>query len=148
MKTPKLPFLAGMIFATSAVWAGEHAEKADKLDTDNDGKVSRSEYNACAERMFSTADTDQDGSLTPAELDAAVKAAPHNDQKRDDMGRSQWLGKDKFQKCDTDGDGRISTAEANAARDKLFAKLDADDDGSISMAELEAGHKAKKEKHD
>ena len=137
-----------MISAASSVWAGDPAKKMDKLDTDNDGKVSRSEYDACAERMFSEADTNQDGALTSSELDAAVKKAPHNDQKRDDMGRSQWLGKDKFEKCDTDGDGRISTAEANAARDKFFAKLDADKDGSISTAELEAGHKAKKEKMD
>lgn len=148
MNTPNLLLVACLAVASSVAFAGDPAKKMDKIDTDNDGKISRSEFDSCAERHFSEADTNKDGVLTTSEVDAAVKGAPHNDQKRDDLGRSQWVGKDKFQKCDTDGDGRISTAEANAARDKFFAKLDANNDGSITEAEFDAAHKAMKEKHD
>ncbi|MBC8009722.1 MAG: EF-hand domain-containing protein [Burkholderiales bacterium] len=154
MKTNPRLLLTCIIVASSAAWAGDLDKKADKLDTDNDGKISRTEYNAEAERMFAKADANQDGALTPSEIEMAGKdtgpknGSVHNDQKRDDMGRSQWLGKGNFQTCDTDGDGRISVKEGNAARDKHFTMLDADKDGSISMTELEAGHKMMKDKHD
>jgi Ca2+-binding EF-hand superfamily protein len=148
MKTPHLLVLTCLLASSAVAWAGDLAKKIDKIDTDNDGKISRSEYDACATRMFSEADADQDGALTLAEIETAAKDAPRGGNKRDDMGRSHWLGKDKFKECDTDGDGRISVAESNAARDRIFEKLDTDKDGSLSEAEVEAAHKMKKEKQE
>ena len=45
-----------------------------RIDTDGDGKVSRSEALAAAAARFDAADTNKDGFLTPEEMRAARKA--------------------------------------------------------------------------
>ncbi len=53
---------------------GEHAGAFMKrMDTDNDGKISKAEALAAAAARFDAADTNKDGFLTPDELKAARK---------------------------------------------------------------------------
>ena len=53
---------------------GEHAGAFMKrMDTDNDGKISKAEALAAAAAHFDAADTNKDGFLTPDEMKAARK---------------------------------------------------------------------------
>jgi Ca2+-binding EF-hand superfamily protein len=52
---------------------GEHGGAMKKMDTDNDGKVSKAEALAAAAARFDAADTNKDGFLTQDEMKAARK---------------------------------------------------------------------------
>ena len=57
--------------AESAAWAKHEMSSADKirkLDSDNDGALTRTEYAAASQKMFSKLDVDGDGNLTAAEM--------------------------------------------------------------------------------
>ena len=45
-----------------------HGDRFKRMDTDNDGKISRAEALAAAEAMFARADANKDGFVTPDEL--------------------------------------------------------------------------------
>ena len=109
------------------------------MDTDGDGVLSRSECESAMKDKMEDKKKHPDGPV------------PHNDMKRDDMGRHQELGRDhmdwKFEKMDRDSDGRITASEFSQVGEEMFGKLDGDGDGSLSRTELEHGHKMmKKEK--
>ena len=50
-------------------WAGR-----DGADADDDGRITREEFDAREAEMFARLDADSDGVVTPAELDARVEA--------------------------------------------------------------------------
>lgn len=57
--------------AESAAWAKHSmssAEKIRKLDSNNDGALTRTEYAAGSQKMFAKLDADSDGNLTTAEM--------------------------------------------------------------------------------
>ena len=76
------------------------------------------------------ADTNKDGTITKAELTAALEA--------------------RFAKMDIDKDGKLTQADRDAMRaqrlDARFAKLDTDRNGQISKAEMAAAQDARSEK--
>ena len=47
------------------------AEKIRKLDADSDGALTRAEYAAGSQKMFSKMDADGDGNLTASEMHAS-----------------------------------------------------------------------------
>jgi Ca2+-binding EF-hand superfamily protein len=53
---------------------GRHGGHFSRVDTDNDGKVSKAEALAAAEAMFTRADANADGFVTPEEMRAAHKS--------------------------------------------------------------------------
>ena len=134
-------------FAASGVFAKSAEDKIEKMDTNNDGLISRAEHRECAQRMFVKLDADNDGAVTGTEL-ATEKETPHNDMKRDDMGRHQQFGEDKFKMLDMDKDGRVTLAEVTSGCETMFEKMDANGDGALSKEEIEAAKKMKMETHD
>lgn len=76
------------------------------------------------------ADANKDGTITKAELTAALEA--------------------RFAKMDIDRDGQITQADRDARRaqrmDARFTALDTNKDGQISKAEFTAGHQARSDK--
>ncbi|MET0248933.1 MAG: calcium-binding protein [Sphingobium sp.] len=76
------------------------------------------------------ADANKDGTITKAELTAALNA--------------------RFAKMDVNGDGQITQADRDARRaqrmEARFTALDADRNGQISKAEFTAGHQARMDK--
>ncbi|GAB3353674.1 HvfA family oxazolone/thioamide-modified RiPP metallophore [Lysobacter tyrosinilyticus] len=72
------------------------------MDTDKDGKVSRAECAAHHDAMFTKADTNKDGYVTPVEADAMMKSMHEGkcgDDKKPADGKAKMEGKCGEGKC-------------------------------------------------
>lgn len=92
----------------------------ERLDTDGDGKVSRSEFAASFDKL----DRDGDGYVTREEVQAL------RDEKRAE--RRELM----FRHQDINGDGKIALEEFTGPA-RFFARLDADHDGYITEQEAQ-----------
>jgi Ca2+-binding EF-hand superfamily protein len=139
------------LLSPSLALAGDVDKKMDKLDTNDDGQISRAEHSAGMQRMFTKMDTNNDGAVTLAELEAK-KDAKHDVKGRDDGNRREMepdhgmTAAEKFAKLDQNGDGRVTAAEHTSACDGMFDKIDTNHDGSLTEAEMDA-HKESMMKH-
>ena len=102
-----------LAFAVAAL-LGSHAAWAQlEADTDGDGAISLTEYQAgfqeAAEQRFQSRDTDGDGLLTAEELRG---------------------GRDR---------GELSDNVRTRFSDRVLTRLDSDDDGFVTLAEVQAG---------
>lgn len=146
-----------------AAHPGDHSPDAmfKAMDTNSDGKASRAEHAAAAQKMFTAADTNHDGRVVVAETQAAHAKvqADHAKMNADmpmkadtPMNAAMPMKSDKpmglemsasvMSKCDKNGDGEVSTAEHVAHADAMFTKMDTDGDGFVSASECTAGHEA------
>jgi hypothetical protein len=130
------------------------ARMIERLDTDKDGKVSRSEADAAASTAFAAYDADRNGQVTREEVKAkrdAAKAAraevvkaergPARQDARTALRNLRpamipAMGPRLFKRADTDKSGALSKAEVMGAVDKRFSQRDADRDGFITASEL------------
>jgi len=103
---------------------GRHPHRRDgairRMDTNNDGKISRDEWRGKAE-AFDKLDSNNDGFLTREELGAAI-------------GRARQRG---IQQMDANSDSKISRDEWKG-NPKRFDRLDTNKDGVITQDELDA----------
>lgn len=103
---------------------GRGAHRFEKLDANQDGRVSRDEMLGSATERFDRADADKDGTLTPEE-----RAAAH-----------ERFAEEHFKQADKNADGALTSDELPPRFAKLLGKLDANSDGKLTQAELAAGH--------
>lgn len=137
---------AGLLLAAAAapVLAGPpgphgHGAHMAWLDSDGDGAVSRSEFDAGGKSRFAESDTDGDGQLSAEELEAA------HERMREQM-RSERAGRHQnraLARFDADGNGLVSREEFDAARAGLFEQLDADGDGVLRPDERPRWHEGR-----
>ena len=134
-RTILAPVLTGMtltLIAHMAMADGRDGPRApgawmERIDTNNDGQITRDEGQAAFIARFARVDTDGDGAVSRAEL---VKRA---------QARAAERAADRFERLDTDGDGEISQAELSGVRvAHMFDMLDANDDDILSAEELDA----------
>ncbi|HJW44972.1 MAG TPA: hypothetical protein VJ484_00615 [Lysobacter sp.] len=92
-------------------------ERFDTADTNDDGKVDRSEYDGFVQELVLLQDADRDGKLARSEVESASDPS-------------------KFDKVDADGDGSLTIAEIDAYTDSDFAVLDINGDGAIDRDEV------------
>jgi hypothetical protein len=85
---------------------------SERLDTDDDGAVERSEFDRFMEAAFVHLDADETGSLDAAEMSEIL--SPAQITELDDNGdgrvsRSEFMaqGAEDFRGADTDGDGQL-----------------------------------------
>ncbi len=125
------------------------------LDTDRDGRISKEELSAAAEK-FAELDSNDDGQLDPHELFGPPpgERGPRGEARKGRKRRVAESGKKPegakkrrkprkgnagaklFKKLDKDGDGAISRDEAPKKLKRRFDKLDTNSDGEIDQAEF------------
>ncbi len=122
-----------VILAPSAVWAGPGGGRWEQtladLDTDQDGVVSREEFDQRAD-PFARLDRNGDGVLSQEDKEGG----PGFGRPPRRTGVASFVGL-----ADADRDGAVSAEEWRAYLDGLnsiFAELDQDGDGSVSSQEL------------
>jgi Ca2+-binding EF-hand superfamily protein len=137
----------------------------ERLDTNNDGVITREEIRILRTATFTRLDTNRDGFLAQDEMAAGMAAMRRGSGEEagrpqagteggpDSGPRGGHRGGPNLASADTNRDGAVSRAEFDAAisanqarrnaeaganRDRLFAALDANRDGSLSSAEMAA----------
>jgi Ca2+-binding EF-hand superfamily protein len=141
-KTLTFALVTGLAFGTSAaVFAegmhrGGHGEHFwNKLDTNQDGKITRDELKADVSTLFSAVDTNKDGKVTQEEA-SQYFAAKHAEMK------AKFA--DKLKESDKNKDGKWSKDELSQLSQRRFSKLDTNSDGVVTQAELDA-HRAERQ---
>ena len=141
---------------------GAHHGGLERLDTDNDGRISRTEFDAGqaqrdawraqhperAERAdqrkhdaptFAALDANRDGFIVRAEVTA------YHDRMRPQREAERTAKFDaRFKEADINRDGKLGRVEVQEKMPHMadrFAWLDDNKDGFLTRAELEAGHK-------
>lgn len=119
---------------------GDKDEKFSKMDSDGDGRISRTEHMSGAQRMFAEMDANRDGLVTAAEMESK------KDKKHGERDRSEMSANEKIREVDQNSDGQLTSVEHVNGAEKMFAKMDRDSDGYLSKEEMKSGHKMKTKK--
>jgi Ca2+-binding EF-hand superfamily protein len=125
-------FLLLALAATSAEF--------EYIDTNDDGRVSSSEHEVYARKLFDQMDTDGDYKLSVAEILAdESKFTRHVFTTGNILGPADLTTREKIQRLDVNADGVISRDEhANGAAAK-FQKMDINNNGELTQDEFAAG---------
>jgi hypothetical protein len=93
-----------------------------KIDTNNDGMVSKAEWNAFQEKVFAMLDANNSATLDREEF----MHAHHTEVASFATGgyANALQTSDMFAKLDTDHDGKVSREEFLAAQSQLFDRMD------------------------
>lgn len=102
-------------------------------DVNNDGRISRIEFDAAREGLFARADADADGRLTVSELRALRPEGGARPQRRPSREQIQAL-----RAIDADNDRTVSLAEFRAVGGRRFASADTNRDGVLTRDEMAA----------
>lgn len=100
----------------------------DKMDVDNDGRVTLNEFDAGRARQFVSLDTNGDEVISVEEREAAIEA-----WNRQFPDAEVELG---------DGAGDVTRQDFEIESETLFRQLDADRDNIISESEIRAANVA------
>ena len=111
------------------------------MDTDQDGRISRAEFDAGQARKldFAAVDANKDGFLVRSELRAYHEAM----RPQREAERAKRFD-EKFAAADLNRDGKLSRVEVDEKMPRMkdrFAWIDENRDGFISRGELQAGRK-------
>jgi Ca2+-binding EF-hand superfamily protein len=140
--------VAGPAFADAGGGPGGLFKSAD---TNHDGVVDQTEFQASRDKWFADIDTNKDGFITADELKAfgdkmhAAWQQKHADatsgsQTAPDAARGDKMVQHLMTRVDTDKDGKISKAEFDTESAAMFKRLDKNNDGKIAADELPQHH--------
>ncbi|WP_159017432.1 EF-hand domain-containing protein [Cognatiluteimonas profundi] len=125
--------LMGTLALCGAAW-GQGDGMFQRMDGNNDGRISAQEHAAGVQAMFVRMDANKDGAITADEMTSG-HGWRHGGDDADDHGMH-----DMMSRMDANHDGEITAAEHAAAASAMFARMDANHDGRINAAEMQAGH--------
>jgi Ca2+-binding EF-hand superfamily protein len=101
-----------------------------RLDTNQDGKITKEEGEAARDRLFARLDRNSDGTIDEMEIDRARQIIIDRATLIETRLSSQWLRMDK------DGDRKVSAAEFQS-RGMMFDLADRNGDGVVSKDEID-----------
>jgi len=136
-----LPVAATLHAEEHAHAKAHHRGGLERMDTDNDGRISRTEFDAAQWHKldFAAVDANKDGYLVRSELRAYhEKMRPQREAER------AKRFDEKFAAADLNRDGKLSRVEVDEKMPRMkdrFAWVDENRDGFISRGELQAGRK-------
>ena len=110
-------FAIATAISGAALAHGKGGHMFEKLDTNNDGKITLAEAQAGVQARFTALDKNKDGVLAGDELQG-----PHGMMKR----------------ADANNDGKVTLAEAQAQSTQWFARLDKNNDKVVTKDEVQA----------
>jgi hypothetical protein len=121
-------------FATGGYASGLRTmSEMHKIDTDNDGTVSKSEWMAYQEKVFAALDKDKEGSVDEKEFLAPSKEMASFAT----GGYARGLQtKDMMHKIDKNGDGKVSHDEFIAYQMAVFDMMDTGKTGMLGPKEF------------
>jgi hypothetical protein len=122
-----LAALAGAGVAVAQQDAPQHRGLFE-ADGDNDGTVTRAEFDASRAARFAALDSNDDGQLTREEMRAGRGERGHG-------RRGGHRGMHHLARADANNDGAITRDEFLARPMQMFERIDANDDGVISAEE-------------
>lgn len=102
------------------------------MDANNDGSLTRQEFDAGRAARFAAIDADRNGQATREEMRA--QRAAHRAERGEHGRRGGHRGM-HLERADANNDGNITREEFLAAPTQRFARLDANSDGVISASE-------------
>jgi EF hand/EF-hand domain pair len=108
-----------------------------EVDRDKDGKLNRDEGNSINGFDFSRADTNNDGYVARTEFDAAMARSTARGDGNEGPASGDRTEQVTFEKADKNSDGKVSADEANDIDGFDFSTADADDDRWLSRAEFQ-----------
>lgn len=120
-KIQMVPVFAFITALSGLAFAHPGGRMFERLDTNNDGKVTLAEAQAGAQARFNALDKNKDGVLSS-----------------DELGDRHFMMKH----ADANGDGKVTLAELQAQTQAWFAKLDANHDNVVTKDELQAARAA------
>jgi Ca2+-binding EF-hand superfamily protein len=122
--------LVGVAYAGSKSGPDGHrgfgAHGFAEVDANHDGKLTREEFQAHQEQLWSEADSNKDGAVTLEEVQQARAR------------RAEKRVTERFQKLDVNHDGRVTQQEAAHMPAKRYARLDVNTDGALTLDEFKA----------
>jgi Ca2+-binding EF-hand superfamily protein len=100
---------------------GKGPMRFERLDTDGNGRLSKSEWVERSIRLFDELDENRDQKVLRAEAEA------HCERRK----------ADRFVSLDANSDGKLSRGEVRTMSDEKFGKLDANGDGYLTQDEFQ-----------
>ena len=141
MSINRLFIVAAALLALTLPFAVMHAAQAQsvehparliqKLDTNHDGALDRTEFRKARNDKFDVVDTNEDEIISRSEYEIVVARfrALHGLDGNDQPGAPNNV----FDRVDADGDDRVTRNEFNEAADRMFIRLDANADGLLTV---------------
>lgn len=132
---------------------GEQAEQTQRrftaLDTDKDGHVSRTEFNATGERVWTEGQKALAGSKDAKDGDAKTEAAAERFDRRPNRLAlpSSHTAEGFLALYDGNGDGKAERGEFDQARATQFARTDTNGDGRLGQDEYFAEYEGRLDRH-
>jgi Ca2+-binding EF-hand superfamily protein len=130
----------------------------ERADANGDGKIDAADRDARNDARFARLDTNNDGALSKDEFLASherraertAQGGEQADGKRpgkrgERMGHRGMHGMGMARNADSDGDGAVSQVEFASAALARFDAADADKDGTVTREERREAHKAMRE---
>jgi len=112
-----------------------------RYDTNNDGKVSREEFNDAVRKRFAEMDLNNDGRITDDDLPPMMRGRDALKASAGGFGGRGGRSMSFLRGADANNDGVITLDEALAQAGKTFAQLDRNKDNVVDQADADAMRK-------
>ncbi|RPG50053.1 MAG: hypothetical protein CBB61_006890 [Gammaproteobacteria bacterium TMED1] len=114
-----------------------------QLDKDNDGLISRTEFQLIDDHQLRRNDLNGDGVISQEEVLLFQKKADRRDERL--KAKRRDIAKKRFIEIDVNGDDTITIEEAE---DHEFSRLDKNGDGYVSLEEMRKQKGSRKHRRD